>query len=69
MTPEKFKIRITQHGEPLGPVRWWYWNKIGEEYEAWEDTERSNHLYVDTSCWDGIIRQHHVLKSDCEVIL
>jgi hypothetical protein len=67
MTAEKFKIKITQHAEALGPVRWWYWNKIGQEFEAWEDPERDIYFYVDANSADGITRPHHVLKTDCEV--
>jgi hypothetical protein len=67
-TVDKFKIKITQHGEPLGPVRWWYWNHIGQEFEAWLDPKRESYYYVDASVADGNSRPHHVLKTDCEVL-
>lgn len=66
---ERFKIRITQHGEPFGAgyPRWWYWNKIGLEYEASEDQKR-NELYWVHDKEYGTTRKKHVLKTDCEKV-
>lgn len=64
----RFTIKITQHGEPFGVgfPRWWYWNKIGQEYEAWEDPKRSQLYYVSDN-EHGSARMKHVRKTDCEV--
>lgn len=62
-----FTIRITQHEDPLGPVRWWYWNKIGQEFEATEKYEEDIFYYVLRNSGDGIERECGVLKTDSEV--